>query len=89
VYFRVSGPLFDEHKEPGGTHPRSMLEPWVDWPLLNGSGALPAAPRPSLKSVCLSLAELHRQRELAAHHAAADYARLQVSPPAPPEGGQA
>ena len=84
VYFRVSGPAFEETKAPTGGNVSAMLDPWGTWAGLHqkcgGIGvaarsiaAPPPPPPPPAERLLISAREMDMQR----HLASADYVYLQ------------
>ena len=82
VYFRVSGPAFEETKAPTGGNVGAMLEPWGTWAGLlqkcGGAGVAARAiaaplPPPPAERLPISAREMDMQR----HLASADYVYLQ------------
>jgi hypothetical protein len=84
VYFRVSGPRFDQTRDAGGGNVGAMLEPWGTWEglhtLCDGARApesSTAVPRAPLARATSTLAEQAREMDLQRHLASADYEYLQ------------
>jgi len=63
VYFRLTGPLFEAHAEGDGSHPRSMLSPWVDWSGLPPRPAGEDAEEADEQAVARALDALRQRRQ--------------------------
>jgi hypothetical protein len=102
VYFRVSGPRFEEGKAAKGGNAQAMLDPWVSWQGVGGAGdrdsgahlrlggadALGVQPASVKPDASTTLDEEVCQRELEMYMEIADNARLQQTQMKSMTGGQ-